>query len=258
MKLLLIGFAGLSLLATGCVSSGGYNDAVNLLETERQMNGGLKRELLSREAQIAQLEEANKKWQDAYNRAVEIASQPVPAQVVVQEVPIDGALDDLRNAIGKELTSLDGDWNVIRAQHAVGVRLDDGQDVLFMPGSWKLTDKATASLGKLATALQDTLKKNPDYVVRIDGHTDSDPVRSAKKAGIEDNVHLGFMRAQAVRTFLIEKGIVASKVFVLTAGENLPVGADKKLNRRVEVWVSNPAGFSLTAGGASNATVAKK
>lgn len=258
MRMMLLGAAGLALATAGCVSQGGYEDAVNLLDAERSLNSQLKREVLARESQIADLESANKKWQDAYAKAMEIASQPAPAQVVVQEMPLDQALDDLRNAIGKELTSIDGDWNIIRADHAVGVRLDDGAEVLFMPGSWKLTESANKSLAKLAKALKDTLATNPDYLVRIDGHTDSDPIRAAAKAGIEDNTHLGFMRAQAVRKYLIDQGISASKLVVLTAGENLAVGTDKKLNRRVEIWVSNPAGFSLAGATKSKSTVARK
>jgi len=246
MKIVMLGLAGIALLAGGCVSTGNYGDTVSLLESERMLNGQLKTELLAREAQISDLESANRDWQQSYERALELASKPAKTEVVVQQVPLDSALDDLRNAIGQELTVLDG-FNVIRASHAVGVRLDDGADVLFMPGSWKLTDKASQSLGRLATALKQTFDAHPDYVARIDGHTDADPIRRAAQQGIQDNTHLGFMRAHAVMQFLIDKGLPKNRLFVLSAGEHIPVATDKRLNRRVEVWVSNPEGFSLNA-----------
>lgn len=258
MRIMLLGLAGLSLLTGGCVSSGVQRDTVGLLEQERGLNSQLKTELLAKDAQIADLEKANKDWQDAYNRALELASKPTETKVVVEQAPVDSALDELRNKIGQDLTSLDG-FNVIRADHAVGVRLDDGQDVLFLPGAWTLTEKATKSLSKVATALKDTFAKNPDYVARIDGHTDTDPVKTAKKQGIIDNTHLGFMRAHAVMTYLATQGIPSERMYALSAGEHIPVGGEKKLNRRVEIWVSNPAGFSLTARKASGkATVAAK
>lgn len=247
MRMLLVGLAGAALLTGGCVSTRGYDDALGLLENERTLNNSLKQELLARDSQLSELEKANKDWQSAYNRAIELASQPVTTQVVIEEVPIDNALDEVRNVIGRELTSLEGDWNVIRAAHAVGVRLDDGAEVLFMPGSWKLTDKATKSLTKLATALKDTLTRHPDYIARIDGHTDSDPVRAAKKVGINDNTHLAFMRADAVRQFMVAQGVDEKRLFVAAMGEHMPVSGDKKLNRRVDVWVSTPEGFSLNS-----------
>ncbi len=246
MRMILLGLAGISLLAGGCVSTQGHKDTIDLLESERMLNGQLKTELLAREAQIADLETANREWQDSYNRALELASAPGKTEVIVQQAPLDTTLDELRDAIGRDLTTLDG-FNVIRASHAVGVRLDDGSDVLFMPGSWKLTDKASQSLTKLATALKQTFAAHPDYVARIDGHTDSDPIRRAAQQGIQDNTHLGFMRAHAVMQFLVDKGLPKNRLFVLSAGEHIPVGADKKLNRRVEIWVSNPEGFSLNA-----------
>jgi hypothetical protein len=73
-------------------------------------------------------------------------------------------------------------------------------------------------------------------------------VKTAKKLGVEDNIHLGFLRANAVREFLGTQGLSDNRMFIFTGGEYLPVGNEKNRNRRVEVWMSTPQGFSLSGG----------
>lgn len=236
---------GLSLLTSACaVQATDYNALNRRVTQERELNDQYKNELLRKDKRLAEVEAANVKWQDAYNALKDSASAE---PVVVEHGSVDKALADLRNGITSSLGNNTG-FNVVEASHAVGVRMDDGADVLFMPGSWKLTEKAEANVNTLADAVKKTLESNPNYIVRVDGHTDSDPVRRAKAQGIEDNTHLGFMRAHTVAKALVARGIPASKVAVLSAGEHLPVGGEKKLNRRVEVWVSTPEGFSFGTG----------
>jgi OOP family OmpA-OmpF porin len=78
-----------------------------------------------------------------------------------------------------------------------------------------------------------TLK--PGMKIEISGHTDSDG-DDAK------NLELSKQRAQAVKDYLVAKGIAAVRISAIGLGETKPVGdnatvAGKAKNRRTEVKV---------------------
>src|SRR3989338_5438163 len=71
--------------------------------------------------------------------------------------------------------------------------------------------------------------------VRIDGHTDGD-------GGDEFNLDLSQERAQAVKAYLVQKGITENRLLVKGWGKRQPVTLNdiaehKALNRRVEFHV---------------------
>lgn len=106
-------------------------------------------------------------------------------------------------------------------------------DVLFASGQANLSPGADANLGRLF----DFMTNNPDRKVVIEGHTDS--VGSA-----ESNMILSRNRAQAVHSYLSNRGIAASRLSMEGMGESSPVASNsnasgKQLNRRVEVTVLN-------------------
>ena len=79
----------------------------------------------------------------------------------------------------------------------------------------------------------DQLKRCPNIPMDIDGHTDS--------VGPEDyNMGLGQRRAEAVRGYLVSKGIRASRLKARSFGESRPVATNdtdegRQTNRRVEL-----------------------
>ncbi len=108
-------------------------------------------------------------------------------------------------------------------------------DVLFSSGRAELNDGATSSLGKLAAFLI----QYPERTVAIEGHTDS--VGSA-----EINLGLSQRRADAVKAYLVTRGIAATRLTTSGKGEAVPVAgngaaADRQRNRRVEVIIANLA-----------------
>jgi len=255
-KLILSAALGLSALMTGCVSTGGYNDLAQRVENEQDLNQQLKTELVRYQTNVKDLQGANAEL------AAELKKKP--GQItVIKEVPVQAkidtsALDAELDALRKELEGgLSNDFAFLKADHAVGVRLDDGASVLFNSGSWDLTGSAKSSLKALAEIVKDSLNRNPNHIVRVDGHTDSDPVRTLKSKGIETNTVLAFRRANAVRDYLVEQGIPAKKLSVLACGEYMPISNQKKLNRRVELWVSTPEGFSLNGAQGASGTVSR-
>jgi outer membrane protein OmpA-like peptidoglycan-associated protein len=92
------------------------------------------------------------------------------------------------------------------------------------------TIKKTAA-PKLDAAIE-TLKKHPSMRIEISGHTDS-------KGNDAYNVDLSQRRAEAVKQYMVERGIDASRIQTRGAGENEPIAsnstrAGRAQNRRIE------------------------
>jgi flagellar motor protein MotB len=145
-----------------------------------------------------------------------------------------------------------------RAVEVAFGELDDGQGVRFDPGSGRLTlmskvlfrpgralirVEGQKALRKVAEALHKS-----DGPVRIEGHTDSDPVRNSKKSWKGGNWELSGARAMHVLHFLVnEGGIEESRVAYVGYGSQRPITdnqtAEKKArNRRVEIYVERVQG----------------
>lgn len=106
-------------------------------------------------------------------------------------------------------------------------------DVLFDPGVATLKPGSKATLDKIAAAL------NGDYSgkqVRVEGHTDSDPLQRTRAQWI-DNRALSSARAIAVTRYLESKGVSPKRIASIGYGEYHPRGSDKSKNRRVEIIV---------------------
>ena len=104
-------------------------------------------------------------------------------------------------------------------------------DIFFDSGAATIKSAARASLDKVAAALK---RDYADKEVRVEGHTDSDPIRRSKW---RDNQHLSEARAAAVRDYLVKKGVDAGAISTIGHGADMPRGQDKARNRRVEVVV---------------------
>jgi chemotaxis protein MotB len=120
-------------------------------------------------------------------------------------------------------------------------------DVLFVSGSSTLTTAGKKALGMVVENL-----KKIDSPIRIDGHTDVDPVIKTKAQYPHGNIQLGALRAIAVREFLVENGVAPSRISIASFGEYKPVlmGKDSKSkakNRRVEIMI-RMANTTITGG----------
>lgn len=102
-------------------------------------------------------------------------------------------------------------------------------------------DQSNLSLAAMATldAQAVWLSENPELPVLIEGHADEQGTR-------EYNLALGARRANAVRAYLVSKGIPDSRIRVVTYGKERPVAvcSDESCwsqNRRAVTVVSGPA-----------------
>ncbi|MES1190393.1 MAG: OmpA family protein [Steroidobacter sp.] len=106
-------------------------------------------------------------------------------------------------------------------------------DLLFSSGTAQLNRGGSDHLDKLAAFLN----RYPERNVMIEGYTDS--------IGSENyNLQLSQRRADAVKTYLMDGGIIAARITTSGRGEESPVGdnataAGRQQNRRVEIIITN-------------------
>jgi outer membrane protein OmpA-like peptidoglycan-associated protein len=135
----------------------------------------------------------------------------------------------------EEMFFLDGDTEVHHQTEPISSKLKF-ESIEFENGKAELTSGMYEDLNKVANFLLD----NPDFKLKISGHTDSD--------GREEfNLKLSQKRAEAIMNYLVHfTGVQASRVEALGHGSSKPIvkeetEADKKLNRRVEFEIYRPS-----------------
>jgi outer membrane protein OmpA-like peptidoglycan-associated protein len=101
-------------------------------------------------------------------------------------------------------------------------------EILFALNKWVLTDRAEALLDRVVSFL----KKNPQYHVEIQGHTDS-------TGPLAWNMELSNRRAESVKSYLVSGGISADRLTTKGFGPHEPIApndttANRAKNRRVD------------------------
>ncbi len=105
------------------------------------------------------------------------------------------------------------------------------QDILFAVDSAALRPDLRADLQIIAA----NLRRNPDSIIRVVGHTDS-------TGSLDYNLRLSERRADAVAAELIQNGVPGSRVVTQGMGPQQPVAsnataAGRAQNRRVEIII---------------------
>ncbi len=122
----------------------------------------------------------------------------------------------------------------------VGDRFVFQSEVLFAKGSADLGPAGMEQLGQLAGTLGQIAKDIPkdiDWVLRVDGHTDKDPIKTPR---FPSNWELSSARAISVVQFLINKGLPPNRLAATGFGEFQPLDnrtdeIAKRRNRRIEL-----------------------
>lgn len=107
------------------------------------------------------------------------------------------------------------------------------ETVFFGFDEYTLTPEAQQQLQGLA----EHLKKSPNTVVQVEGHSD-------ERGSIEYNLALGERRAQSVKNYLTQVGVDAARLSTISYGEEKPAveghtEAAWAKNRRSEFTLSN-------------------
>jgi len=122
----------------------------------------------------------------------------------------------------------------------VGDRFVFQSEILFEKGSADLEDQGKSQLNQLALTLLEIAVEIPgeiDWVLRIDGHTDNDPISTAR---FPSNWELSTARAISVLKHLVEAGLPANRLVAAGFGEFHPLDLrddefGKRRNRRIEM-----------------------
>ena len=110
-----------------------------------------------------------------------------------------------------------------------------GDRVLFLVDQSPLTDVGRATLdGQVAW-----LQTNSDYQAVIEGHADEQGTR-------EYNIALGGRRANAVREYMISRGIAASRLKTISYGKERPI----EICSDEACYAKNRRAVTVLAGGA--------
>src|SRR5580698_4215104 len=104
--------------------------------------------------------------------------------------------------------------------------------VLFPSGEASLLPGAMVKLNEVADALT---KSNPESRILVEGHTDS-------QGKIDFNQDLSLRRGQAVRDYLVSRGMASDRITAQGLGSSRPIASNsnpegRANNRRVEIVV---------------------
>ena len=121
----------------------------------------------------------------------------------------------------------------------VGDRFVLQSELLFAKSKAEIGEAGKRELAKLATTLLEIAIKMPgdiDWILRVDGHTDSDPISTPQ---FPSNWELSTARALSVVHALVDTGIPAKRLAATGFGEHYPLTsgtteATKAKNRRIE------------------------
>jgi outer membrane protein OmpA-like peptidoglycan-associated protein len=154
---------------------------------------------------------------------------------------VDGVIDEDDKCPGEKetingVTDWDGcpDEGVGQTEYVENVKIEIKATILFEPSRATLKDQSKPLLDQVALQIlaHPEVKK-----VRIEGHTDS----SGSEA---DNLALSQGRAEAVRTYIMSKGVKAERLDAVGFGESRPIHDNATLdgrskNRRVEFVITD-------------------
>jgi outer membrane protein OmpA-like peptidoglycan-associated protein len=101
--------------------------------------------------------------------------------------------------------------------------------ITFLAGRADIAPESVITLREVFTMLQD----NPDWRIRVEGHTDSTGTKAANQA-------LSLKRAQAVVDYLVNRGVKRARLEAVGKGDSDPLAsndtaAGRKRNRRIQL-----------------------
>lgn len=160
------------------------------------------------------------------NRTANVPNAVLPRTEALQFVVTYGASERSPMYIGaiRVAASETSLYDALMAEGRVAT-----QGIFFTTGSARIRPVSTPTLREMTQMLQE----HPDLRLRIEGHTDNTGSDATNQA-------LSQQRAEAVRDYLVEQGISASRLEAVGLGSSQPVADNataegRQRNRRVEL-----------------------
>ncbi|MDZ4788244.1 MAG: OmpA family protein [Blastochloris sp.] len=146
---------------------------------------------------------------------------------------------DLLKSAQKRVESLfsAGQGSVFLEGDALTVRLTNS--VLFASGQASLSKQGAVVLDAVVQLLDTELK---DLTIKVEGHTDNDPIGQVLKVKFATNWELSSARASAAVVYLVDKGINPQRLRAVGRADTAPVDtndneAGRANNRRIDFVV---------------------
>lgn len=199
-------------LLGGCNSQKKQQEATAAeLQEYKERYAALETESRNRDARIADLEQRLSAAQTAAQQAqAQQAATPAPAPA-----------NEMGGGGG-------GGGNFVNDNGRIVAEMSG--DVLFDPGQATVKADARKRLDSIASEIK---RKYSGSSIRIEGHTDRDPIRKSK---YPTNQALSEARAEAVRSYLANKGISSSRMDAVGLGSTQPKST-KAASRRVDIVI---------------------
>jgi len=202
---------------------------VKQLETD---NEGLKKQNEELQANLGKKEEEQRDLQGKYDELSKSSKQLAEAKAELEKKSSE--YENLAQSLKKEIS--DGKIELSELKGRMTVKMKD--KILFASGSALIGKEGQSALDKVAGALKDVKGK----IIRVEGHTDNDPVDP--KGNFPTNWHLSTARALAVVQHLQGAGVDARMLSAAGYGEFHPLvandsAAHKSQNRRIEIVLAN-------------------
>ena len=173
--------------------------------------------------QVATLDQANR---DKDGRIAELQTALSTCQTQLAAKPVEPS-PAIADAAGGGASSRDFSQD---SEGNMRARLSG--DILFDPGQATLKAGARKTLDRIAGEIKSKYRSSE---VRVEGHTDTDPIRKAK-GRFATNEALSEARADAVRKYLVSKGVSSGRVEAVGYGSSMPKSS-KAASRRVEIVI---------------------
>ncbi len=217
------------------------------LDAEKQRREQLEKAVAENERQLTDKEAEKRALEDknaeltALNQELSKSSQKL-AEAKAELEKKSSEYEDLAQSLKSEIAA--GKIELSELKGKMTVKLKD--KVLFSSGSAKLGKEGEAALDKVA----ETLKAVKGRVIRVEGHTDSDPVPA--DGPFASNWELSTARAMAVVSYLQSKGVDPTKLSAAGYGQYQPVAANdtpehRSRNRRIEIVLAPEDGVTPPA-----------
>jgi outer membrane protein OmpA-like peptidoglycan-associated protein len=239
--------AALSLITVGCATKKFVREEVGKSEAKLgadvgRVEGALTEEK-ARTSQLSdQLGQTKVAVEQADGRAVEAANLARTAQGradegVTKATQAQARADEAHANAGQAMAKADETSARLTRLWANRDKRVPGESVaiLFRFDKWELDDRGQTALLDVAKQLQE----NPTLVVELEGYTDS-------VGTMPYNVQLSQRRSEAVRRFLVEKGVEMHRIHSIGLGDIRPTADNttakgREQNRRVMVRFFAPA-----------------
>jgi outer membrane protein OmpA-like peptidoglycan-associated protein len=239
--------ASLSVLTVGCATKKFVREEVSKSEAKTSADVGRVDSALNEEkartaAMNDQLGQTKVAVEQADTRATEATNLAKTAQGradegVTKATQAQARADEANAAAGQAMAKADETSTRLTRLWANRNKRVPGDTVaiLFRFDKWELDDRGQTALLDVAKQLQD----NPSLVVELEGYTDS-------VGAMPYNVQLSQRRSEAVRRFLVEKGIEMHRIHSIGLGDIKPsadnaTAKGREQNRRVMVRFFAPA-----------------